>query len=164
MYKIKLNKIFRLIENIKDDKLLPIIYDILDWFYQKIDISLNKNSKNKFPNPWEIWTVKLWMNIWSEQNWEKSSNYTRPALIIRNFWSKNDNIVILPMTKNKKPDFMSYKLSNTDYKYLKYNNNYLLLDQIRTISKKRLIWNPLWKVSSNDLKEIKDKTKDLIFS
>ncbi len=46
MYKIKLNKILNLIENIKNDVNLTIISDFLDWFYEKLDIHIN----NKIPN------------------------------------------------------------------------------------------------------------------
>ena len=161
MYKNKLNKIWNLIKKIKNDINLSIILDFLDWFLIKLNIHFKEKINNKFPKQWEIWNIKLWINIWSEQNWEKKWWYVRPVLIIKIFWTKNDNIIILPLTKSKKPKYISYKLINTKYKFLKYYESYILLDQVKTISQKRLIWNPLWKISTDDLNKILIKFNNL---
>lgn len=163
MYKNKLNKIWNLVEKLKSDINISFILNFLDWTYQKIKTLLEDKVINKFPKRWEIWIAKLWMNIWSEQNWEILSNFVRPVLVIKQFWQKNDQIVILPLTKNEKPDYISVLLKNERYDFLKYKNSYILLDQIRTISKRRLIWNPLWKISNKDFLLVENKLKDLLF-
>ncbi len=39
MYKTKLNKIWNLIDKIKNNINLPIISDFLEWFYEKLNIN-----------------------------------------------------------------------------------------------------------------------------
>ncbi len=157
----KLNNLWKLIEKIITDINIKIISDFLDWFCHKLKLQNNLNN-NKFPKQWEIWNIKIWLNIWSEQNWEQKWWYTRPCLIVRTFWVKNDNLIVFPLTKSKKPDYISFILDNNVYKFLKYKKSYILLDQIRTISKQRLIWVPIWKISTKDLEVIITKFKELI--
>jgi hypothetical protein len=45
MYKKKLNSILNLIEEIKSDLNLNIISEFLDWFYQKLELHFNINTK-----------------------------------------------------------------------------------------------------------------------
>lgn len=66
MYKNKLNKIWNLIDKIKNEINLPIISEFLEWFYEKINIHFNKKTPNLKLNKWDIYFVNLWKNIWSE--------------------------------------------------------------------------------------------------
>lgn len=164
MYKTKLNKILNIIEKFKNDITLPIISDFLEWFYEKINLNFNRKNVNKFLKKWEIWISKLWLNIWSEQNWEIESNYTRPVLVIKSFWVKNDHIIVLPLTKYKKPEYISFLIEKKIYDFLKYDESFILLDQIKTISKKRLIWNPIWSISNKDFVLLQNKLNNLLFN
>ena len=161
MYKEKLNKIQGLIEKINSNINLEIILEFLKWCYINITLFFI-NTQNKYPKQWEIWNIKLWKNIWSEQDWEKTWWYVRPCLVIKSFWVKNDHIIILPLTKSKKPDFISFVLENSKYNFLKFNKSYILLDQIKTISKRRLIQKPLWSISTEDLELIFNKLYSLL--
>jgi len=77
MWKNKLNKIWNLIDKIKNDINLPIISDFLEWFYEIIEINFNKKIPSLKLNKWDIYFVKLWQNIWSELN------KNRPCIVIR---------------------------------------------------------------------------------
>jgi len=69
----------------------------------------------------------------------------------------------MPLTKQKKPDYISYIITQEKYEYLKYEKSYILLDQIRTISKKRLLWKKfIWMISSEDFYRITEKFYKLI--
>ena len=80
----KLNRLKNLVEKIKNDVTIPILVDFLDWFSLKIKTYFSGSNK-KFPKEWEIWYVRLWYNIWSEQNWEVIWWFSRPCLILKVF-------------------------------------------------------------------------------
>jgi mRNA-degrading endonuclease toxin of MazEF toxin-antitoxin module len=85
---------------------------------------------------WEIWIMKIWINIWSEVS--KDDNFTRPVLILSNFlwW---DLVWIIPFTTkyNKNYDKFLYEFKNYKKYWLNFKS-YLLLNQFKTVSIKRL--------------------------
>lgn len=126
------------------------IWLFFSWFLQKIKLFFWEKWLNKFPKQWEIWNCYLWQNIWSEQNWDVDSFNCRPVFILKVYNSMN-NIVVLPLTKQKKPDFISFKVWKEKYNFLTFNESFILYDQVRTVSKKRLRWNPFWKLEKDDI-------------
>ena len=154
----EVNKLHIFIKLITNPENYQTILNFLKWFKLKI-ITFNKNPIKKFPKEWEIWNIRLWKNIWSEQNGEKDGWYVRPCLVIKVFSARNDNIIVLPLTKSKKPDFISFILEKSKYNYMKFDKSYILLDQVRTVSKKRLIWKPLWAIAKSDFNQIIQKFK-----
>jgi len=127
------------------------------WFLVKIKIIFPKKYNQKFPKEWEIWNCYLWQNIWSEQWWWDKMWFSRPVLILKTFWFVNDNILVFPLTKQSKPDYISFILKKEECDFLKFDKSYVLLDQVRTISKKRLIWKTIWTISGDDLSKIISK-------
>ena len=157
-----LNKVLKQIEEIKKWIESELILNFLDWIWIKIQISF-KNNSVKYVKQWEIWNCYLGQNIDSEQNWDSNNNFYRPVLILRIFWTKVDNIIVLPITKSNKPDFISFKITKEKYNFLKEENNTILLDKVRVISKKRLAnYKPFWRISKEDFEKIIKKFNDLI--
>lgn len=143
MYKTKLNKIWNLIDSIKNDINLPIVSDFLEWFYEKINLNFSKETPKLSLSKWDIFFINLWKNIWSELN------KTRPCLIISKWLFNNLNtVVIIPLKSYK------WKLNRStqiiiDNKLLKKKS---IIDclSIRQIDKKR-INNYVWKLKYDDL-------------
>ena len=127
----------------------------------KIKISLEKSKKELYhPKILDVRNCYFGKNLNWEQNWDENNNFFRPVLVIKTFWYIW-NIIILPLTKNKKPDFISYKILKSNYSFLKYDS-YILLDKVKVISIKRLEWwKPLWKLNKTEYKKIVNKFKNL---
>jgi len=86
----------------------------------------------------DILRVNLWYNIWSEINKERLGVVVSP-----NYYNYHtNNVVILPISTYKVWRKISkqqhYVLWADDYQYLR-NDSVVLIGQIRTISKKRII-------------------------
>ena len=149
MYKTKLNKIWNLIDSIKNDITLPIISDFLEWFYEKINLHFNKNNPNIEISKWDIFFVELGKNIWSELSKQ------RPCLVIsKNIYNKTNTVIIIPL-KSYKWKIYSYTQVLIKHKNLKSKSVVDCLS-IRQIDKKR-INNYIWKIKKQDLLRIEKK-------
>jgi len=134
----------------------------LKWWIKKyeIDISITKYKVHKR----QFWLYNIWINIWNEES--KDNNFLRPCLIINNYF-KWDLILILPLT-SKFNEFLKDVYYKIEWqKYWLDKDSYLLLNQFKVISKKRLIRkiDSNWEVVLFDEKEfllILDKIKSLI--
>ena len=159
MFKYKINKIIELIWKIKTDITIPLISELLDWFYEILYIHFNKNEPNHKYQKWEIYFVNLWKNIWSELN------KTRPCIIysIKPYNNKSWAIIIpLKSFKNKKIiEKFQVKIDKNEINNL---NKSSLIDifYIRNISSKR-INKYIWKLNKNDLLEIDNKVSKMFW-
>ncbi len=99
----------------------------LHWHNLKSNI--NKSDKKVFFNEREIWGCHLGQNIGHEQN-GKNEYFTRPVLIVKKF--NNGKCWILPLS-SKVREGAYYKNAIVNSK-----QNSILLDQLKTISSKRL--------------------------
>lgn len=112
----------------------------------------NKNFRPYFYEK-EIWFSSMWENVWFEENW-KWKKALRPVLILRKF---NKEIFLwIPLTSQKKEWKFYYSVKNKNW-----DENFLLLSQIRLFDAKRLK-HIIWKISQEDFQKIKQKTTDLI--
>lgn len=105
------------------------------WNKEKKFIEFFK-KKNKIVKIWEIWIAKIWINLWSEIS--KDWDYSRPVLVISNFlwW---DLVWIVPFTTKYKDKYKKYLLEFNDFeKFWLKEKSYLVLNQFKTISIKRL--------------------------
>ncbi len=139
---------------------------IKDYFYHKDFEWWNKdkqrvdnNNTERYINKREIWNCKLGINIWNESNWKWK--YMRPVLIIERIWAV---YFIVPLTKNWKNTWernseFYYKLQDNIFDF----DSYIMLSQIKTIDKKRLVSNE-WTISENDFTQIKNHLKNMYFS
>ena len=104
------------------------------WNDKKFEL---QNSKIKhIVKKRQFWLYYIWVNLWNEESKEKP--FLRPCLIINNYL-KWDLILIIPLTTkyNKNLESIYYKLEWG--KYWLDKSSYLLLNQFKVISKKRLI-------------------------
>jgi len=144
----KLNKIWDLVNKIKNDITIPILSDFLDWVYEKLNIHFFRNVRYFVPKQWDIFYVKLWYNIWSELN------KTRPCIVIskrkfNTWWT----VIVVPLK--------SYKWKDKKYfiKIQSSKNNKLWKDSlvdifaIRQVDKKRLL-NRIWSLEKEYVDEI----------
>lgn len=110
------------------------------WNKEKQDIE--KYSKIKRVKIWEIWLAKIWVNIWSEIS--KDWKFLRPVLITKNYiwW---DLVYVFPISTKYNEKYEKYLL-----KLIKYNKfwldyeSYILLNQFKSISVKRLVKRLNW--------------------
>jgi len=153
MYKTKLNKIWNLIDKIKNDINLPIISDFLEWFYDKIELNFNWNLPELKFKKWELYFVNLWKNIWSELN------KTRPCIIYsKRSFNNINSIIVVPLKSyywKKLINKFHIKIPKTDKNKLK-KDSICDIFHIRNISTKRLKWK-IWVIEKKYLKEIDKK-------
>ncbi len=110
------------------------------WAKEKYEIE--EYSKIKRVKEWEIWLAKIWVNIWSEIS--KDWKFLRPVLVVKsNMWG--DLVYIFPISTQYNEKFDKYLL-----KIIKYNKfwldyeSYILLNQFKSISVKRLVKRLNW--------------------
>jgi len=163
MYKTKLNKIQNIIEKIKNDITLPIISNFLEWFFEKLDISFNKQNIYKWKiSQYSIFIAHLWQNIWSE------ISKKRPVLILSSTWYSSvwNDILITWITDlyddywNKKKIYAFDIVISNYKKYWLKKESIIRLSSIKQIDKKRLIYR-MWKLDRKFEKDIKEKFLNL---
>lgn len=128
-----LQEVIKKISNIYNQ---PIIVDFVHRFAQKLQIHFtsNESSKLSYFIRGSIYFVELWQNIHSEQN------KLRPCIIISNQRFNNGNtVVVLPITSSEKIKQGSLPINYSLQNWLK-KGWYILIPQIRTISKSRIRW------------------------
>lgn len=137
--RMRQNKVYYM-ENVKYDQ------------WNEIKKFINKNSNNVFFKERDIFYLKMWKNVWYEQNW-KWEHFVRPVIILKKF--NNYLFWAIPLT--------------TQVKNWKYYHNFefnwitqtAILSQIKLFDSKRLMekkWM-LWKI---EFLQIKEKVKGLL--
>lgn len=87
----------------------------------------------------QFWLCKIWENIGSEMS--KESPFVRPVLIL-NERLRGDLVLVLPLsTKYREHQKKWYYHIEMSEKYGLNASSYLVLDQVRVISRRRLIRN-----------------------
>lgn len=112
----------------------------------------------------EIYQGDVYMVNLSKDSIDHEQNGARPCLIvsadIRN--RNSQNVFIFPITHaDKKPQPCHYKLYKTDYSFFTYDEQIVLCEEGRSISKKRLE-RLLGRILDNDLENIL-KCKEYVF-
>jgi mRNA interferase MazF len=130
------------------------VFDTWNVLKKEIDVSIQDfNFSEK-----EIWWCSLGKNIGNEQD-GKNNNFERPVLILKK-WNSSFFIGLPLTSKNKIND------KNKKY-YFEYDLNelelgYIILTQIKSLSKKRLI-RRMGKISNKTFFEIEKRMKGLLF-
>ena len=124
------------------------------WNILKQNINFWKNE-NKYPKPWEIWYLNVWLNIWSESSW-KGIFFKRPVLIIKKLW--NLFLTISMTTKWKNNNKFYYKIDDCYFE----KESYLILSQAKSVDKKRFILK-IWELTHKDFYKIKKELKSFWF-
>lgn len=114
---------------------------------------INNSKKRFFINEKEVRYVRLWVNVWFEEDW-KWKDFKRPIIVVKKVWNL---FCVLPMTTKGKESSFYFTLSK-DYFWKKSS---IILSQIKVIDKSRFI-EKLWKVKEVDFFLIKQKLKELL--
>lgn len=92
---------------------------------------LHLENTDIFIKPRQIWFVRMWYNVWYEQD-GKWDEFTRPVLVIKKLWNM---FFIIPLTTWWKNNHIFYHSINITW----WVNSKLILNQWKTISKLRFI-------------------------
>jgi len=123
------------------------------WFKLKEVISQEKWSIFFYER--EVWFMKMWDNVWFEQNW-KWKNFRRPVLILRKF---DSNIFFwIPLTSKKKK--WNYYCDISFNSKWKNSNSVCILFQTRAFDRRRLSQR-IWIIDKTQFTTIKNKLKSL---
>jgi len=129
------------------------LYDI--WNEEKKGIQSKKNIPIFHIYEREIWYVKLWINIWFEQNGK--THFRRPVLIIKKI---GNMFYCIPLTtKGKENSFFYYKLQSKNFEI----NSWLILSQTKNLDKKRFD-EYVWKIDPWEFLIIKKLLKEMYLS
>ena len=115
---------------------------------------IDTTSLYVFAKPRDVCYIKLWCNIWSEENGKRE--FLRPVLIINKIWSL---YFVIPLTSKEKHNKYHRKLISVSF-----NNNYsfLILSQWRIIDGRRLI-EKVGKCEYNEFLDIKKILRKMYF-
>lgn len=118
------------------------------WNKIKKNLEFN-NSKIFFIKQREIWSVKMWKNIWFEEDW-KWNDYERPVLVLKKIWIMY--LCLSLTTKWKENDF-----------YFKINEkSFVILSQPKSFDIKRFHYKK-WMISEEKFFELQKKLKTFWF-
>lgn len=122
------------------------------WNVQKQKIHLSK-KQDFYIKQREIWSVKMWQNIWFEEDW-KWNDFERPVLILKKIWIM---YLCLSMTTKWKDNDFYLKLEQKNE-----NKSFLILSQPKLLDFKRFHYK-IWFVPQIEFKEIQKRLKTLWF-
>ena len=112
------------------------------------------------PRVGEIWTVKLWINIGSEENGKWA--YLRPCLVLKRVWSL---YFVVPCTTKGKDNNKFYKKIESLF-FLTSTwesiSSYILVTHCRTIDGKRFV-KYKWSLSGDEFFAIKKLLQGVYF-
>lgn len=142
-------------------KKLKDIDKFYNWFYKKLVLNYFKKWP-KYIKERQVWLCYLGKNIDWEQDGDLKT-FVRPVLVVKSWWINVNHITAIPLTTKEKLDKFSFKLEKEENTFLDYDS-YLMLDKIKTLSRKRFIgYKPIWYVKDDDFIKIKNKLKKLYF-
>ena len=128
----------------------------IDKIFEKWNImkqEINNWKKQKFyVKQREIWSVKMWCNIWFEEN-GKWDDFERPVLVLKKIWIVY--LCIAMTTKGKNNDFY-YKLSDNT------KNSFVILSQAKLFDLKRFHYK-MRTLEKKEFKSVQKKLKTLWF-
>ena len=128
------------------------------WNLEKQKIHFWKNIK-RYPQEREIWYIKMWINIWVEENGK--NDFLRPVLVIKKIWILVFCIALSTQFKNNK---FYKKLETCTFYEKKYKkeNSMIILSQWKTLDTKRFI-KQIWYISKSEFIELKKLLKSMYF-
>jgi mRNA-degrading endonuclease toxin of MazEF toxin-antitoxin module len=156
--KNKVEKINVFLEKIKNDINESLIWDFLDWFYEKLNLHFITENNDFYVQKWDIFYVNFWKNIGNELN------KIRPALVYsKKFFNKGWTIIVIPLKSYKwlfRKDIYLF-VEKSEMNQLK-KDSIVDMSGIRQISKKRLKWY-IWKMNQNELEKIDKRMKSIFW-
>ena len=128
----------------------------IEWAHEKESIEKN-NNPNIFCKRGEVWIGKIGVNIGNEVS--KESSFLRPLLILENKID-GDLILVAPLTSQWNENFKNFLIELKHQKIKK--KSYVQLNQIRVISKKRLVRDVCVKLPASHLNSIKKQLQEQV--
>ena len=147
-----------------DNEIESVLVEFVKWIKVKVKIHLKDNTLLSYKER-EIWWANFGLNVGSEQN-GKHDDFERPVLVLRKFghslfWAvplttkDKDNAYRMPVIYKEYFENIIGDLIITD------KNGFLVLNQMRAISSKRLI-RKLGVVEEENFNMIREKIRSLI--
>jgi hypothetical protein len=131
------------------------LYDERNTVKQSVHFSNFRKDTDFFVNQWEIRYIKMWLNMWYEENWKK--NFERPVVVLKKIWNL---FLCAALTTKGKTEWYQKRyyidISSEDEK------SFIILSQMKTIDKCRFV-NKIWEISSEKFKEIKKIFREFYF-
>lgn len=147
-----------------DEKIKEVLVDFVKWIKVKVKVHLKDNTLLSYKER-EIWWANFGLNIGSEQN-GKNEDFERPVLVLRKFGHSLFWAVPLTSKSEERPyklafDYKDYFINITGDLIITDKNGFLVLNQMRALSSKRLI-RKLGVVEEENFNMIKDKIKCIL--
>jgi mRNA interferase MazF len=123
-----------------------------EWNKKKQDLQFSDKTNKIYFKEGQIWWCSVGLNI-GDESYGKGEGFYRPVLIIKKL--SNNLCVCLPLTSKEKVGswFVEIVLSN--------ERNWVMLSQIKSISKKRF-YLKMAELNPEDLFKIKEKLEQLL--
>jgi mRNA-degrading endonuclease toxin of MazEF toxin-antitoxin module len=147
-----------------DEKIKEVLVDFVKWIKVKVKVHLKDNTLLSYKER-EIWWANFGLNVGSEQN-GKNEDFERPVLVLRKFGHSLFWAVPLTSKPEERPyklafDYKDYFINITGDLIITDKNGFLVLNQMRALSSKRLI-RKLGVVEEENFNMIKDKIKCIL--
>jgi len=120
--------------------------------WNKLKKEINNKKQKFYVKQREIWSVKMWKNVWFEEDW-KWEDFERPVLVLKKIWIM---YLCISMTTQWKNNDFYYKLSDTK------ENSYIILSQAKLFDLKRFHYK-IRTVSKDEFLNIQKRLKTLWF-
>ena len=122
-----------------------------EWNSEKQKLHMRKDINAFYIKSREIWYVKLWINIWFEQNGKRE--FQRPVLVVKRIWLL---FFVIPLSTKDKLNPYYYKLKSVSFD----KPSLAILSQVRMMDKRRFV-NPIGFISEEEFFIIKKLLKDI---
>lgn len=109
------------------------------------------HTQDFYVNSWEIWYVKLWVNIGFEEDGKRE--YRKPVLVVSRIGSL---FFVPPLTSKIKDNKYHYRLLSPYFEI----SSIAMLSQARVIDKRRFLDKIGW-ISQEEMIDIQKKLKEL---
>ncbi len=117
------------------------------------------NGSSFFVNTREIWFVKMWINVWYEENGKEE--FMRSVVVLRKVW--NMFICLALTSKWKDGNKYYYKFQDITLQNPKYkNSSYAILSQIKSFDKKRFV-EKVGIIPTSEYSSLTKKLRTLLF-
>jgi len=120
--------------------------------WNKLKKNINNKKQKFYVKEREIWSVKMWKNVWFEEDW-KWKDFERPVLVLKKIW-----IVYLcvSMTTQGKDNDFYHRLWDIE------KLSFIILSQPKLFDLKRFHYK-IRTVNKDEFKEVQKKLKTLWF-
>lgn len=134
--------------------------DFEKWNDEKVKLD-NLDYDNFFVSSRDIYFIKMWLNIWFEQNWKK--DFLRPVLVLKKVWNLFFTVALTSKWKDKSNFYYKFKSATFNESNKKYEgSSYCILSQVKVIDKKRFT-EKMWYIWKEEFVELKERLKKFLF-